>query len=54
MYEFDIQKIDMGIALLHFEAAALQLGLPGHWENPLTQYATLSKTWEHIMTWVAE
>ncbi|MGD0661461.1 MAG: nitroreductase family protein [Syntrophorhabdales bacterium] len=54
MYEFDIQKIDMGIALLHFEAAARELGLPGHWENPSAQHTAPSKTWEHIMTWVAE
>ncbi len=54
MYEFDIQKIDMGIALLHFEAAARELGLPGHWENPSARHTAPSKTWEHIMTWVAE
>jgi nitroreductase len=33
-YEFDIQKIDMGIAMLHFEAAAREAGLNGHWESP--------------------
>ena len=54
MYEFDIQKIDMGIALLHFEAAARHLGLVGHWENPSTQHSRPSKSLEHIMTWVGE
>jgi nitroreductase len=52
MFEFDIQRIDMGIALLHFEAAARQLGLPGHWENPSTEQSAPSKSLEHIMTWV--
>jgi len=52
MYEFHIQKIDMGIALLHFEAAARQLGLPGHWENPSTDQSMPSKSLDHIMTWV--
>ena len=54
IFEFDIQKIDMGIALLHFEAAARQLGLPGHWESPSILRPIPSKKLEHIMTWVAE
>lgn len=28
---FDIQRIDMGIALCHFELTASELGLPGEW-----------------------
>ncbi len=35
---FEIQRIDMGIALCHFELTARELGLPGNWdvlkENP--------------------
>jgi len=47
----DMQRIDLGIALCHFELAALQLGLAGHWvfedpgvpmPGPLTSYAA---TW---------
>jgi len=49
----DMQRIDMGIALCHFELIALQLGLAGHWVSedpglplpgPLTSY---------VATWVA-
>ena len=48
----DMQRIDMGIALCHFELAALQLGLAGRWvfedpglplSGPLTSY---------VATWV--
>ncbi len=28
---FEIQRIDMGIALCHFELTAREAGLPGHW-----------------------
>ncbi|MBU0937276.1 MAG: nitroreductase family protein [Spirochaetes bacterium] len=31
--EFAIQKLDIGIALCHFEAAARELQLPGSWEQ---------------------
>jgi len=48
----DMQRIDMGIALCHFELTAVQLGLAGHWvfedpgllmPGPLTSY---------VATWV--
>jgi nitroreductase len=29
---FDVQRLDMGIAMSHFEIAALAAGLGGHWE----------------------
>lgn len=29
---FDIQRVDMGIAMCHFELAAQELGLPGKWQ----------------------
>jgi nitroreductase len=51
-YEFEIQKIDMGIAMLHFEAAAREIGLSGHWESPSIGPSISYKAWEHIMTWV--
>lgn len=31
--EFKIQNIDMGIAMCHFELSALEIGLPGRWED---------------------
>jgi hypothetical protein len=48
----DIQRVDMGIAMCHFELTARELGLPGTWavrppaiENPgdLTEYTV---TWD--------
>jgi nitroreductase len=51
-YEFDIQKIDMGIAMLHFEVAAREAGLKGRWESPSPEQSASWGTVEHIMTWV--
>jgi hypothetical protein len=53
-YEFDIQRIDMGIALLHFEAAARELGLPGRWERPVCGEQAGPGMIEHIMTWALD
>ena len=48
----DLQRVDMGIAMCHFELAARENGLPGHWvdrpppgalPDPLTEY---SISWE--------
>jgi len=49
----DMQRIDMGIALCHFELTALQLGLAGHWafEDPgLPLPGSLTS---YVATWVA-
>jgi hypothetical protein len=53
-YEFDVQKIDMGIAMLHFESAGHEIGLSGHWETPPTERSGSSRIGEHIMTWVSK
>ncbi|MFO8011240.1 MAG: nitroreductase family protein [Dehalococcoidia bacterium] len=45
----DLQLIDMGIAMSHFELASLELGLSGGWEaaDPGTGFGNL----EYIVTW---
>jgi nitroreductase len=47
----DLQRIDMGIAMCHFEAGAKALGLPGSWrlEEPA---APLLEHGEYVVTWV--
>jgi len=47
--EIQLQNVDMGIAMCHFEFSARELGLEGSWlsENP----GLPSKTWEYIATW---
>ncbi|MDD4028212.1 MAG: nitroreductase family protein [Caldisericia bacterium] len=45
----DLQKVDMGIALCHFELTARERDLPGEWtmSPPTLSY----KEWEYIQTW---
>lgn len=46
----DLQRVDMGIAMSHFELAAQELGLAGHWE---VSDPGLAPALEYIVTWRA-
>jgi len=52
---FSIQKIDMGIAMCHFEMTAVEAELKGHWmvktQSPLISQA---EDLEYIISWMAE
>jgi hypothetical protein len=50
----DLQRVDMGIALCHFELTAREMGLAGHWavEAPLNP-ASGPQT-EYVTSWVTE
>lgn len=50
-FSYDIQKIDIGIAMLHFEATARELGLKGRWDfkGPNTG---LPENYEYIISWI--
>ena len=48
----DIQRVDLGIAMAHFELAARQSGLPGKWavaEPPIRKPDELT---EYAVSWV--
>lgn len=45
----DLQKIDMGISLCHFELTARERKLPGEWTLSPPTY--LFTKWEYIQTW---
>ena len=51
MYSYDIQKIDMGIAMLHFEATAREAGLPGGWSISDPGLDT-PQHHEYIVSWI--
>jgi len=53
-YDFDMQKIDMGIAMFHFEATAREKGLKGEWQLKLSAAHDLPQNWEYIVTWQAK
>jgi hypothetical protein len=48
---FNLQYIDMGIALSHFELACREQGLPGRWANTGSREQDIGL--EHIITWIA-
>ncbi|MGB8212949.1 MAG: nitroreductase family protein [Anaerolineales bacterium] len=50
----DLQRLDMGIALCHFELTAREMGLAGHWavDEPLN-LASGAKT-EYVASWVID
>jgi len=45
----DLQKVDMGIAMCHFELAARELGLKGNWQQQETRISSEDK--EYITSW---
>jgi nitroreductase len=49
----DLQRVDMGIAMCHFELTARELGLKGSWvlNDPKLQ---IPKGAEYIVTWIAK
>lgn len=49
---YDIQKNDIGIAMCHFELAAAEGGLNGHWDK--TPPETLAGGWEFVAFWHAQ
>jgi nitroreductase len=50
----DLQRVDMGIAMCHFEWTAHALGLPGKWkvEESLTQYP--HPLGEYVVSWLMQ
>jgi len=51
--QIDLQKIDMGIAMFHFEIVAKEVNLRGKWENcPPEKLATTNA--EYIISWIGE
>ena len=50
---FDIQRVDMGIAFNHFELAALEKGIAGHFEKLNPEIKAPQKT-DYIISWVID
>ena len=47
----DLQRVDLGIAMCHFESTALELGLPGKWEEQKPILKKDDSTLEYIISW---
>ncbi|MFH1131389.1 MAG: nitroreductase family protein [Pseudomonadota bacterium] len=49
--KFDLQRIDMGIAMCHFKISVRELGMRGEWEKDERSLVRLPARTEHIITW---
>jgi len=50
----DLQRMDMGIAMCHWELSADELGLKGEWVVEEPEIARPDKRTEYIVSWVAQ
>jgi nitroreductase len=48
----DMQRIDMGIAMCHFELAARELGLEGHWLHDEPAITKPDELTEYTVSWI--
>jgi nitroreductase len=49
---FDMQRIDIGIAMCHFELTAKELGLNGKWMNVAPSIKSQDENTEYIISWI--
>jgi nitroreductase len=49
---FDMQKIDMGIAMCHFEFTLREAGIEGNWENNKPNIKLPGENVEYIVSWI--
>lgn len=50
----DLQRIDMGIAMAHFEFGLKEIGLPGSWSAADPRLADPESDLEYVVTWVPD
>jgi len=48
----DLQRVDMGIAMCHFELAAREAGLAGRWVIERPSLGAASAGWEYTASWI--
>jgi len=48
----DLQRLDMGIALCHFELTAREIGIPGHWTVEKQRESAPAAQTRYTATWV--
>ncbi|MFZ5975459.1 MAG: nitroreductase family protein [Bacillota bacterium] len=53
LFGVDIQKVDMGIAMFHFESSAREAGLAGSWQTLESAALEPPENCEYIITWVS-
>lgn len=53
LYSFDMQFLDIGISMFHFEQTSIEQGLIGSWKNVEPQIKNKSSKFEYISSWLA-
>ena len=49
----DLQRVDMGIAMCHFELTTRELGLPGDWTILKSRVDQPGPVGEYLVSWVS-
>lgn len=50
----DLQRVDIGIALAHFNLSAVEIGLSGSWQVLPADGVPVHPLWEYVVTWQAQ
>lgn len=53
-FPYDIQRIDMGIAACHFDLAAKEQGIAGHFELDINPVLACPENIEYVFSWVRD
>ena len=48
----DLQRLDLGIAVSHFELTARELSLSGRWEKRPPSLSPLPERTEYVQSWI--
>jgi len=51
--EIDLQRVDLGISICHFELTARELNLTGHWQMTHPEIPSAEHS-EYILSWIAD
>jgi hypothetical protein len=51
-FTMDLQRIDMGIAMCHFELAAMDAGIQGSWKFQKPDTSLMSNDIEYVVSWI--
>jgi hypothetical protein len=49
---YDLQRVDMGIAMCHFELTAKELGIVGKWKISDPGSISVPQDTEYVVSWV--
>jgi len=54
MFPYDIQRIDIGIAAVHFDFSVKEKGIKGHFDTAYQANIELPENMEYVFSWIRE